>query len=195
MARNATARMNVTAEMMLNTSACRMNGMSRLMRKNSIRAFGYLSSFPRKRESSVVFCIKSLKVTGSPLSRGRLRPLRGRRRLPDLADRYLVELLASAVDDRDQTARDEHRGEHRRENAEAVHDRESAHGPGAEDQERDAGDERGHVRVENRVPGALVPGLDRRMRRIAPAKLLADALVDQHVGVDRHAEGQRHRGA
>ena len=75
-----------------------------------------------------------------------------------------------------------------------MHDREAAHRAGAEDQQGNAGDERGHVRVENRVPRAFVTGLDRSVRRVAPAELFPDALVDQHVGVDGHAERERDRG-
>src|SRR5439155_14184885 len=85
-------------------------------------------------------------------------------RLPHLSDRYLLELLAPAVDDRDQTARYEHRAEHRRHDSQTMHDGKTADRPGAEDQKGDPGDQRGHVRVEKRVPGALVPGLDRRVR-------------------------------
>src|SRR5690349_24709483 len=150
MTRKITASRNVTAEMTLNTSAWRMKGMSRSMRKNSILASGYLPSCPRRPGPGVcgTFCLMK--------SPGRCRPLRCGRRLPYLADGYLVELLASAVQDRYQAPGDEHRREHRRENAQAVHDREAPHRPRAEDEQRDPGDERGHVGVENRVPGALV---------------------------------------
>ena len=49
------------------------------------------------------------------------------------------------------------------------------------------------VTLESRIvrPGALVAGVDRRLRRRAAAQLFAHALVDQHVGVDRHAQRQR----
>src|SRR5436190_5901299 len=108
-ARKMTAAMNVTSEMMLNTSACRMNGMSREMRKNSIAA--------------------RLSVRVAPVLRldrhGRGDVDRG---LPDLADRNVVELLAAAVNERDDAARDKHCGEHRRQDAEHVHDGEAPHG-------------------------------------------------------------------
>src|SRR6266478_454451 len=99
---------------------------------------------------------------------------RARRWLPHLADRYLVELLTSAVNDRDQSSRDEHCAEHRGHDAQAMHDREAAHRTGAEDQQGNAGDQRGDIRIENRVPGAFVTGLDRGMRGVAPAELLSD---------------------
>jgi hypothetical protein len=41
---------------------------------------------------------------------------------------------------------------------------------------------------------ALEAGVDRRNRVAAAAHLLADALVDQHVGVDRDADGQHDAG-
>src|SRR5439155_2109327 len=85
---------------------------------------------------------------------------RGAIRLPYLANRYLLELLATAVNQRDDTARDEDRREHRRHDTEAVDDREAAHRASAERQQRKAGDQRRHVRVENRVPGSLVARLD-----------------------------------
>src|SRR4030095_10776504 len=118
----------------------------------------------------------------------------GWRRVPYLADRYLREVLPAAVNQVDDAARDEHRGEHRREDAEAVDHREAADRSRAEDQERNAGDQRRHVGIENRVPRALVARRQRRMGRRAPAQLLAYALVDQHVGVDRHAERKRDGG-
>src|SRR5215471_20712051 len=144
--RKNTARMNVTAEMMLNTSACRMNGMSRLMRKNSINAFARLS-FPRTRESSVVEVYARFHQSRWVPACVGTTPgaLRCRGRFPYLSDRYLVELFAPAVDQRDHSARHEHRREHRGEDAETVHDREPAHGPRAENQQRQTGDERRDV--------------------------------------------------
>src|SRR5689334_25425731 len=102
-------------EITLNTSACRMNGMSREMRKNSMRSPG----LPVGAASG---------LDGG----GRLG-----RRVPRLADGNMVELLAAAVDHRDDAARHEHRREHRRQDAEHVHDGEAAHGPGAEREKRD----------------------------------------------------------
>ncbi len=48
--------------------------------------------------------------------------------------------------------------------------------------------------VEDGAEGALEAGLQRRDQRAAAADLLADALVDQHVGVDRHTHGERDAG-
>ena len=75
-----------------------------------------------------------------------------------------------------------------------MHDREAAHRATSEYQQRDSGDERRHIRVEDGSPCALVSGLDCGVRGIAPAQLFAYALVDEHVGVDGHPERQRDRG-
>ena len=101
------------------------------------------------------------------------------------------QLLARAVDQVDDRARHEHCREDRRQNAQAVHDRKPAHRSGAEDQQRHAGDQRRDVRVEDRREGLVVAFVDRLLRTAAVAQFLAHALVDQHVGVDRHAERQR----
>ncbi|CAJ9898899.1 Uncharacterised protein [Burkholderia pseudomallei] len=72
-----------------------------------------------------------------------------------------------------------------------MHDRERAHRARAEGEQREARDQRRHVRIENRRPRVRVAFLDRDLRRRAAAQFLADALVDQHVRVDRHAERER----
>src|SRR5438105_10289186 len=152
--RKNTAARNMANEMTLNTSACRMNGMSRVKRKNSMVMPAPCSCLRRHR-----------RTVGSP----------------HLANRDLVELLSTAVDQRDDATRHEHRREHRGQNAEHVDDGETADRSRAERKQRDARDHRRDVRVENRVPSALVACLNGRMRRCAPAELFADALVNQHV--------------
>ena len=49
MARKKTAARKVSSEMMLNTSACRMNGMSRRMRKNSMSVLSLFVVGRRRR--------------------------------------------------------------------------------------------------------------------------------------------------
>ena len=75
-----------------------------------------------------------------------------------------------------------------------MHHGETPDRAGAEDQQRQTGDQGGHVGIENGAEGAFVAGVDRRLRRGAIAHLFADALVDQHVGVDGHAQGERDGG-
>ena len=158
---------------MLNTSACRMNGMSRV----DPEEFHGACSCP----GEIAFGCRPSRRLRRPAA----RPGRSRRSSSFLRPPYIRV---------DQAAREQHRREHRGQDAEAVHHGEAAHRPGAEREQRDAGDQRGDVGVEDRAPGALVAGVDRRLRRGAAAQLLADALVDQHVGVDRHAERQRDGG-
>src|SRR5690606_16137592 len=71
------------------------------------------------------------------------------------ADREAVDLATTAVDEVHEHARDQDGAEHRGQDAQAVHHREAAHRAGAEHQERDAGDQRGHVGIENGAEGAL----------------------------------------
>src|SRR4029453_17786272 len=85
-ARKNTASTNVTSEITLNTSAWRMNGMSRVNLKNSMMR--------------------------APLRFRRL-DRRHAARLPHLPDRDAVELLAAAVDQRNDAARHEHPRKHR----------------------------------------------------------------------------------
>src|SRR5678815_1459292 len=126
-ARKKTAARNVSSEMTLNTSACRMNGMSRWMRKNSIGR--------RLSERSDGKACSGL---------GRRR--RGAR-LPDLADRHRLQALLAAVPEVHEAAREHHRREHRGDDAQAMDDREGADRPRAEGEQRQAGDQRRHVRV------------------------------------------------
>src|SRR6266702_7946196 len=111
-----------------------------------------------------------------------------------VADRHVLELSARAVGEIHHAAAHHYRGEYRGEDAQAMHHREAAHRARAEDQQREPGDQRGDVRVENGAEGALVAGVDRRLGRRAAAQLLAHALVDEDVRVDRHAERERYRG-
>src|SRR3954471_5463655 len=95
----------------------------------------------------------------------------------------LCHFAAVAVEEVYQRARHHHRREDGGEDPEAVHHRKAAHRAGNQ-QERGADDEGGDVGVENRGPGAVVAGVDRRLRRGAAAQLFAYALVDQNVRVD-----------
>src|SRR5436190_1074703 len=91
-------------------------------------------------------------------------------------------------------ARAEHPGRQARQDAEAEGHREAAHGAAAELEQDESRAEGGDVRVADRVPGSLVAGLDRRAHGLPQAQLLADALQDEDVGVDRHADGEHDAG-
>src|SRR5690348_13505098 len=82
-----------------------------------------------------------------------------------VADGQARDAAAVAIDEIDDCARDRHRREHGGEDAEAMHDGEAAHRALAEDEEGEARNQRRHVGVEDRAPGALITGGDRRLRR------------------------------
>src|SRR5437868_11479049 len=102
--RKNTASKKVTSEMTLNTSACRMNGMSRRIRKNSM-------SDPCSSSQGSGFGARGH-------GRGRIVGLG----LPDLADGHALQFLLAAVPQVHEATREQHGGEHRREDAQAVHD-------------------------------------------------------------------------
>src|SRR5439155_12054117 len=112
--------------MMLNTSACFMNGMTRVILKNSISVIPAQAGIHFRWFPDHCLAIWQQSV-GSPLSRGRLvSQLRwARSRLPDLSDRNLLEFLPAAVDQCHQAAGNEHRAEHRRHDAKTVYDGEA----------------------------------------------------------------------
>src|SRR3954464_8118650 len=95
--------------------------------------------------------LRILKNSISSLPRG----------IADAQPLYAPAVAVGQVDDR---SRHGHRGEHGGEDAQAMHYREATHRPLAEDEQREAGDQRRHVRVEDRAPGALVAGGDGGLR-------------------------------
>src|SRR5690242_3337402 len=73
-----------------------------------------------------------------------------------VADREARHAPAMAIDQIHDASRHGDGGEHGGQDAQAVHDGEAAHRALAEDEQREAGDQRGDVRIEDRAPGALV---------------------------------------
>src|SRR3954447_24441542 len=80
------------------------------------------------------------------------------------------------------------RREHRDEHADDQHEREAADDRRAEPIEDERGDQARNVRVEDRVPGPVEPGLDRQRQALAQPQLLLRPLEDEDVRVDRHAD-------
>src|SRR5664280_643825 len=78
------------------------------------------------------------------------------------------------------------RGEHRAEHTDDQDQREAPDRRRPEDVQDRGGDERGHVRVEDGVPGAVEASLHRRAERLPGTELLLHPLEDQDIGVDRH---------
>ena len=121
-----------------------------------------------------------LAAHGHEVDAGRLEELAHPERLAALGRRRVV----------DYEPRDDNRREHRDDDAAGEHDREAAHRAGADGVEDASGDDRRDVGVEDRGEGARIAVLDGLADRRAALELLADALEDQHVRVDRHAERQ-----
>src|SRR3954453_5149423 len=80
------------------------------------------------------------------------------------------------------------RGENRGDDADAKRHGKTAHRSGADVEQHCGGDEGGDVGIQDRRQRALEAGIDRRNRVTAAAEFLADALVDQHVGIHRDAD-------
>src|SRR5215831_1311993 len=91
-------------------------------------------------------------------------------------------------------AGDEHRGEDGAEQPGQERDREPLDGAGPVAEEEEGRDDRGHVRVDDRPEGAGEPLVDGGAHRLPEPELLADALEDQHVAVDRHADREDQPG-
>ncbi len=70
--------------------------------------------------------------------------------------------------------------------------REASDRAGAENQQRDTGDQARNVGVQNRVERHVVALFDRLLRRTVFTQFFTNTLVNQHVRVNRHTECQRH---
>ena len=89
---------------------------------------------------------------------------------------------------------DEDGADHRGRETGEQRDGEALHRPGAELVE-DGRRQRGRdVRVDDGAPGVTEAFVDRGAHGLAAIDLLADALEDQEVGVDRHADGEHEAG-
>src|ERR1700676_3965853 len=85
-------------------------------------------------------------------------------------------------------------GKNRGNDADAERHGEAAHRPGADIEQHRGGDESGDVGIEDGRQRALEAGVDGRDRIAPAAQFLADALIDQNVGIDRDADGQHDAG-
>src|SRR5215831_12902201 len=83
---------------------------------------------------------------------------------------------------------EQHRREHIRDQTDDQCDREALDRTGAELEQEQRAENGGEVRVENGAERARVAEVHRLANALAVAQLLADALEDQHVGVDRHSD-------
>src|SRR5690606_5247684 len=107
------------------------------------------------------------------------------------SDGHGLQLAPVAVDQGGDAARHRDRGVHRGHDARDHRDREALDRPGAEREQRHAGEDRGQVGVGDRAGGLVVARGNGRLRRYPRAQFLAYALVDQHVRIHRHAHRER----
>ena len=89
--------------------------------------------------------------------------------------------------ERDQPARQRECGEDRCDDADRQRDGKAAHRPGPETEQDDRRDQRGQVGVDDRAKGACGSRHRATADATGPPPLLAHALIDDHVGIDRHA--------
>src|SRR6202047_58392 len=117
------------------------------------------------------------------------------------SNRHALRPLPPHPGRHDQTGKRK-RGKNRGDDADAERDGKAAHRTGADIEQHRGGDEGGDVGIQDRRQRPLEAGVDRRNRVASAAQFLADALIDQNVGVDRDADrqhdagdaGQRQRG-
>src|SRR6478752_2960622 len=112
---------------------------------------------------------------------------------PAISDRHGLRPLPLHPPRHDQAGKGKG-GENRGDDADAEGHGEAAHRSGADIEQHRGGDEGRDVGIENRRQRALEASINRRDRGAAAAQFLADALVDQHVGIDRDANGEHDAG-
>ena len=88
--------------------------------------------------------------------------------------------------------RHDQRGEQARRHADGQRHAEALDFARAHENQNDGRNQRRDVRVENRAERAGVTGGDGAAQRFALGQFLAQALVNQHVRVHRHADGEHH---
>src|SRR4030081_34329 len=95
---------------------------------------------------------------------------------------------------RDNQAGQRKRRENRGDDADTERHGEAAHRAGADIEQHGGGDEGSDIGIENRRQRAPEPGVDRGDRVASAAQFLADALIDQNIGVDRNADREHDAG-
>ena len=130
---------------------------------------------------------------------------RGDRRQPPLADEVELRFAqqphhaqsadpAFALGNVEDHPRAEDRREHTQQDAEKQRHGEALELVAADQEQHDGHDQRRQVRVDNRARGAAEPVADGQAQRGAAIEFFADALENQHVGVDGHAHGEHQAG-
>src|SRR5579859_226355 len=99
--------------------------------------------------------------------------------------------LQAGVEDH---AGDENSGKNIGQQTKSQRDCKSLHGSGAEQEQDEGGNNRGHVGIDNRDPGLAEALIHCRSRALAVTQLFPDALEDEHVRVNTHTDGQDDTG-
>src|ERR1700756_1602669 len=105
----------------------------------------------------------------------------------------LTTLLAVEVGIEDYP-RDKDGGKQVRQQSEGEGDGKAAYRAGPEEEENGGGDDGGDVRINNGGPGVREALVNRRSGTLAGVQLFADALEDEHIGVDTHTDGEDDAG-
>src|SRR5215210_2781141 len=108
-------------------------------------------------------------------------------------DRQLLD-AEPGEDQVEHPAADEDRGEHRGQQADGQGDGKAADRAGAELEQEEGRDQGRDVAVDDGGQRLLEAEIDRGADRPPCVQLLADALEDEHVGNDRHTDGQDDAG-
>src|SRR5262245_28638390 len=110
-----------------------------------------------------------------------------RRTLGPLGNRELLWARIAHPPGHDESGQGKGR-EHGGDDADSKRHRKSAHWPGSDEKQDGRRDERGDIGIENGCERAGEARVDRGDRSAAGAHFLADALVDQDIGIHRNAD-------
>src|SRR5699024_2940204 len=151
----------------LSTSAWRMNGMVRRVRKNSM---------------VITWCgCRGWCVQQGTGSSGLLR-------FPDLADGDVLETTFAPIPQVGQGTYAHHGREHGREDADGMDDGKAPYRAGAKGKEGNTGNEAGQVGVHDGGPGTVKAQMNGLLGWLAGAEFFPDAFIDQDVGVNGHPQ-------
>ena len=85
-------------------------------------------------------------------------------------------------------------GKQTAQNTDAERDRKTFDGTGTHIHQNKAGDQGGDVGVNHRSQRPVITGFNRIKQRFAAFQFFPDTLKNQHVGIDRHTDGQHDTG-
>src|SRR5690606_14350133 len=110
---------------------------------------------------------------------------------PDLTNGDALQLAPGAIPEVDQGSHSDDGGEHGCQDADDVNDCETAYRTGSKSQQSQTHNERGQVGVENGAPCSLEAQGDGLLGRVSGAQFFTNTFIDEHVGVNCHAQCER----